>query len=264
MQINSLGTLTNLFFARWNGMVLTREHHWVVKTPSNPGFHWGNYLLFDRAPEAQDVTRWVELFDQEMDYGAAPHHYAFAWEGSHGSGELSDFIAQGFQHETSVVLLAKSLVKPRPVQLPFEVRALVTDEEWESATEVQIACGDPAYSRGYREFKVRQMKSYRLLAQAGHGAWFGGFVAGVMVADLGVFHQGGIGRYQNVGTLPEHRRRGYCGELVYQAGLYAQKNFQVETLVMEADPDYHAARIYESVGFQREPIVGHQLSRWPR
>jgi len=264
MKVGSLGTITNLFFARWNGVVLERDQHWVIKTPSNPGFHWGNYLLFTRAPEAQDVTRWVELFDQELNYGSTPHHYAFAWEGEHGEGDLAPFLAEGFQHETSVVLTANKLVAAKPTKRPFEVKTLETDEEWLAACELQIACGDPSFARGYREFKERQMRGYRKLAEQGKGDWFGGFVDGELVADLGVFHHEGIGRYQNVGTHPDHRRQGFCGELVYQAGRYVQTHYQVETLVMEADPGYHAARIYESVGFSASPTVNHQLSRWPR
>lgn len=47
----------------------------------------------------------------------------------------------------------------------------------------------------------------------------------------------------------------------YRSGLMAIAEFGIDHLVMEADVDYHAARIYESVGFRRQE-VNHALSWW--
>lgn len=98
------------------------------------------------------------------------------------------------------------------------------------------------------------MTSYRKMSEAGMGSWFGVFIDGKLVGDLGIFYEGNVGRYQNVGTHPDHRRQGIYGTLVYQTGLLAFEEFGVEHLVMEADIDYHAARIYESVGFKRNEV----------
>jgi len=35
-----------------------RADHWVVSSPSNPTFWWGNFLLFDDAPGPGDGERW--------------------------------------------------------------------------------------------------------------------------------------------------------------------------------------------------------------
>jgi predicted GNAT family acetyltransferase len=58
-----------------------------------------------------------------------------------------------------------------------------------------------------------------------------------------------VGRFQAVGTHPDHRRQGICATLVYETARRALATGRAVTLVMVADPDYHAARIYESVGF---------------
>jgi predicted GNAT family acetyltransferase len=71
---------------------------------------------------------------------------------------------------------------------------------------------------------------------------------------LGIFFEENVARYQTVGTHPNYRRRGICGSLVYQTALHTLEKYGVDTLVMLADPDYHAARIYESVGFQPEEM----------
>lgn len=60
-----------------------------------------------------------------------------------------------------------------------------------------------------------------------------------------------------VGTDPKARRQGLCGRLVYEVSMQALAAGRAERLVMVADPEYFAARIYESVGFQpAERIAG--------
>ncbi len=54
------------------------------------------------------------------------------------------------------------------------------------------------------------MASYRQMFEAGMASWFGAFMDGQLVGDLGVFCEGIVGRYQNVGTHPEYRRQGIC------------------------------------------------------
>jgi len=71
-----------------------------------------------------------------------------------------------------------------------------------------------------------------------------------MVSGLGVFTDGrGVARYQAVDTHPEFRGRGLAGTLVHHAGAQALTWPGVQTLVIGADPEYHAIRIYRSVGF---------------
>ena len=59
----------------------------------------------------------------------------------------------------------------------------------------------------------------------------------------------GIARYQNVETHPRSRRPGLAGTLVWHAGQHALRTRPATTLVMLADPDDVAIRIYRSVGF---------------
>src|SRR5436190_1618861 len=84
----------------------------------------------------------------------------------------------------------------------------------------------------------------------GRGMWLGGFLGDELVAGLGIFHDGEIGRYQQVCTHPKFIRRGICSRLVYQSALYAFDKMNLKELVMCAYEEYHAARIYESVGFK--------------
>lgn len=263
MNIASLGHLTTLLFSRFSGAVTDRGAYTLIQTPSNPHFHWGNFLLFDRAPGPGDLRRWKQLFDEEFTYYEAPHHYTFAWDGRAGQGEVAEFVEAGFEFETGVVLSTAILQAPKHLNRAMTIKKITTDLDWQEVTELQIACGDPKFAEDYRPFKETQMLQYRRMSEAGLGHWFGASLGGRLVADLGIFHNGPLARYQSVGTHPDFRRQGLCGTLVYQAGLLAQKEFGVTQLVMEADDNYHAARIYESVGFKRTE-VNYSLSWWKR
>jgi predicted GNAT family acetyltransferase len=87
------------------------------------------------------------------------------------------------------------------------------------------------------------------LAAAGHGAWFGAFLDGTLVSQLGLITgKSGPARYQSVETHPAARRRGLAGTLVWHAGA-AVLTGGASTLVMVADPEDVAIRVYRSVGF---------------
>jgi predicted GNAT family acetyltransferase len=94
------------------------------------------------------------------------------------------------------------------------------------------------------------MARYRAMAAAGLGAWFGAFIGGQLVADSGVFHHQELGRFQEVETHPDYRRRGIGGTMVYAAARYALAHFGIQTLVIVADRDSAPARLYASLGFE--------------
>jgi predicted GNAT family acetyltransferase len=73
----------------------------------------------------------------------------------------------------------------------------------------------------------------------------------------------GLARYQNVETHPEHRGRGIAGTLVHRVATYAVEERGARTLVMVADPDYLAIRVYRSVGF-RDTETQTLLEQRPR
>jgi ribosomal protein S18 acetylase RimI-like enzyme len=81
-------------------------------------------------------------------------------------------------------------------------------------------------------------------------AWFGAFLGGRLLAQLGVVDAGGgLVRYQDVETDPVARRRGLAGTLVWQAGRYGREVLGAGALVIVADPADAAIRLYRSCGF---------------
>lgn len=260
LHLTSLARRTDLIFSRYNGTVTDRGHYLVIKTPSNPGHHWGNFIIFESAPAKGDYQRWTRIFAEEFSHYDTIRHMIFAWDTTE-PGDCDEFIANGFERDKGVVLATDAVVTPPKFNSEVAVRKVTTDQQWQDALANRVACSKSIYdSTRYLEFKTRQMAQFRKMSQEGRGAWYGAYLGGRLVADLGVFFEAELGRYQQVGTHPKFRRQGICQTLVYETARIALQRPQVTKLVMEADAHYHAARIYESVGFK--PVEHNYALGW--
>lgn len=250
MIINSLYLKSSLIFARNESDIVERESYIAIKTPNNPGFHWGNYLIFKKAPKAGDIPVWKAIFAKEFPYYSEIRHYVFAWD-ELKEPETPEYLEHHLELEKSIALMTDELISPKFYNKDIFIRPLQTPDDWLKADILQTLTREPHFSyERYFEFKRNQSLSYQNLEKKGQGHRFGAFIGDEIVADLGIFFEGSTGRYQNVVTHPDYRRKGICATLVYESGKYIQEKYQVKTLVMVADPEYHAAKIYESVGFK--------------
>jgi ribosomal protein S18 acetylase RimI-like enzyme len=208
-------------------------------------------LIFGQPPGEHDFDRWRELFGREFAHRPEVRHMTFQWDTCHQEGAIEPFLAAGFELDSNLTLRAMEVNPPPKVNVDVEVRRIVGDEEWEAALENQLLRREERWEpRGYATFMQRKMVAFRRLVDAGRGDWYGAFLGKELVADLGLFRDGEIARFQNVGTHPDYRRRGICGTLVYRVSKAALESQGAQELVMVADEHYHAARIYESVGFR--------------
>ena len=66
MEVRSLAYRTDLIFPTFDGEIFDRGNYLVIRTPSNPTFYWGNFLLFDQPPSKGDYSRWQEKFVEEI------------------------------------------------------------------------------------------------------------------------------------------------------------------------------------------------------
>jgi ribosomal protein S18 acetylase RimI-like enzyme len=251
MDVKSLGYKTDLIFPAFDGEILDRGSYLVVRTPSNPTFFWGNFLLFGGPPAEGDCARWQELFAREIGVPPETWHMTFGWDMVGGEqGIVAPFLADGFHLEQSTVLTAHALRPPARAAAGLDVRPFRSDSDWAQSVENQVATREPEFSESeYRVFRKRAMERYRKMAARGLGDWFGGFLGERLVTDLGIFRSGPLGRFQSVQTHPDFRRRGMAGTLVYEASTYAMQRHGLETLVIVAETDSAAGRLYQSLGF---------------
>ena len=78
---------------------------------------------------------------------------------------------------------------------------------------------------------------------------------GRLLSGLGLFTDGsGLGRFQDVETLASARGLGLASTLVHHASMVGLLDWGIRDLVMVADPDYAAIRIYRLLGFADSEI----------
>jgi len=262
MQLQSLGLSSDLSLL--DADVIDRGAYLVVRSPKEPNFYWGNLVVFSKPPQGQVKDAWEAIFAREFADLADVKHQTFAWDVGGGDASLQRFLDDGYEEERTVVLTASEVCPPRHPNQDLEIRVLESDSEWNEVAESQFESRDPEHEEeSYRVFLQGRLAALRARVDAGQGDWYGAYLGGRQVGNLGVFRNGSSARFQVVVTRPEARRQGVCGTLVHYASERTLAQPGVERLIMVADTEYHAARIYESVGFAAtETLVG--LCRWPR
>jgi GNAT superfamily N-acetyltransferase len=231
-------------FPQFDGMVEDRGEYIVVRTPDNPGFWWGNFLLFRTAPTEGSLENWKSTFEKEF----GPGRMTIGWDVCE-RGAVEPFLADGWSLNESATLVTDRTNPPPKPNDQVEIRPLKEDEDWNAAIDLQVLCREPWFEESsYRTYRLAQMAQYRKMQKAGRGAWLGAFSEGKLVADLGVFVDGDLGRFQAVETHPDFRCRGICGTLVHAAAEYALE-LGAKQLVMIAEEE-GPQRVYESVGLR--------------
>jgi GNAT superfamily N-acetyltransferase len=252
MNVKSLAYRTDLIFPAFDAEISDRGDYLVIRTPANPTFYWGNYLLFDQPPSEGDYSKWREIFSREIGNPPEVIHHAFGWDTTEiEMGVIQPFLDNGYYLEQSTVLTARAEDLIAKGSSGVTIRQLQTEDDWKQSIENQVICRDLIFSEdGYRVFRQRQAKLYRQMATQGLGTWFGAFYGDRLVGDLGIFHNHDLGRYQSIQTHPDFRRRGIAGALVYTAAQFALEQYNLEILVIVAEADSPAERLYKSIGFQ--------------
>jgi ribosomal protein S18 acetylase RimI-like enzyme len=247
MDLESLAYRTDLALLRLGGSeVVDCGTHLVVRTVANPTFYWGNYLLLPRAPIAGEAEDWVAEFRREF---PGTRHRTFGVDGTAGSlDDLAPFAALGFEIAASTVMTARAVHEPARPNREATYRPLRGDDDWRQQLELSLA-GEGEHVT--REFAARRARAQRAVTEAGHGQWFGAFLGDRLASTMGLVRaDGGLARFQEVKTHPVARGRGLAGTLVHHASRFGFDELGAETLVMVADPDYLAIRIYRQVGFE--------------
>lgn len=262
MDISNLGYRTDLMLLQLGGSELTDKGEYVVvRTPANPAFWWGNYLLFRTAFAPGDTAERLDTFQREFPDAA---HRSLGIDTTDGTiGSEDELRAAGLEIERSTVMSAREVKEPARPNDTSQYRFLASDDDWEQLVELTLISATMEVDDAYREFNRRRVAADRAVCEAGHGQWFGAFDGDRLQASLGLVTDGsGVARFQIVQTHPDDRGRGIASTLVHRASRYGLDELGAHTLVMVADPDYLAIRIYRSLGFD-DNEVQVQLSKPP-
>jgi ribosomal protein S18 acetylase RimI-like enzyme len=248
VDIRSLGYRTDLTIRVLEGsQVEDRGDYLVIRSPRNPTFWWGNFLLLSTPPPPGQAGEWLARFDAEFP-GAS--HVALGVDVTDaGAVDPQELIASGLRLTRLTVLTASDVRVPPHLNTKATYRRLAGDGDWEQAAELRavVSEGEPGSEP---DFLQARLAAERAMTEAGYGSWFGAFIDGRLLAQLGLITgTTRLARYQNVETHPAARRQGLAGSLVWHAGRHALAADGASTLVMVADPAELAIRVYRSVGF---------------
>jgi ribosomal protein S18 acetylase RimI-like enzyme len=249
-QLRSLGLRTDLALLQLSGtQVEDNGDHVVVRSPHNPLHWWGNFLLLKAVPPAEETDRWLDRFTEAF---PEARHRTFAFDGTTGTvDDLAAWTERGLSCEAQTVMTATSVHAPPRPNDQATYRRLRSDDDWAASVALRTACDDGTEDPADRlEYDTIKVASNREMAEAGHGGWFGAFVDGELVAQMGLYRASeGLARFQSVETHPDFRGRGLAGTLVHHVSEVGFTELEARTLVMVADPTYLAIRVYRSVGF---------------
>jgi ribosomal protein S18 acetylase RimI-like enzyme len=251
VQVASLGYRTDLAILRLGGSrIEDRGDHLVVTSAHAPTYWWGNFVLLADVPTHDECQRWLDRFAAAF---PGAKHVALGFDGTTGAlAGLLWFTARGFSAEALAVMTATAVSPPAHLNRDAVYRELLTDADWAASVDLRARCTDGERdAASSRDFDIARALTNRRIVDAGHGSWFGAFVDGQLVAQLGLLAAGeGVARFQSVETDPDFRRRGLAASLIHHAGVYGFTELGAKTLVIVADPTYVAINLYRALGFE--------------
>lgn len=222
--------------------------HLVVRTAANPSYHWGNFVLVTDPSRVDEAEHWRAVFASAF---PGARHLAVGLPAQPDVGAWA-----GTAVEASDVLIAEGELVARPLPPGYTVHAFATDADWAASTDLN----DQHYP-GQVEFARLRSAGRARMAAAGALTWFGAFTEdGRLVSELGIAEvDEGTARYQSVLTHVDHRRRGLTGHLLGVAAEHARRG-RARSLVIIADADGDAGRLYRSAGFRHAETVWQAYS----
>lgn len=256
----SPGWVTDLAILELTGSTVDdRGDHLVVRTPANPGYHWGNCLLVTDPSSVDDAARWYDTFRLEF-----PTARWVAIGLPRLPRDPQAWNSRSIDLEQNDVLTTTTV--PRASALPDGYTARRLDgDDWDLVIARDLAenARTGEYEATSHEAFVRSaIDARRRLSERGAAAWFGAFSGEALCADLGIVRCGTAGRYQAVGTDAAHRRRGLASALLGVAAAWSvEAGCTNWVIVTESQND--AGRVYRRAGFTLDDAVVSAYRRPP-
>lgn len=253
LNIQNLGHRTNVHYNSFFGEIIERNDYWVIKTPVRPNFFWGNYILMKSSPTQGCYNEWVQIFESEIGPRNKRGFMAITFDSIEEAEKdlYIEFEQAGCTIIINKMLTASSIHSTDKVSDTLIVKPFSSETDWNAYKDIHL---DPDWGYGTQEAQSRfldeEINDFKKIVKMNKGQRFGAFENNVMIAELGVFWDGEVARFNNVATAIDHRRKGACSTLVYEVSKFLLEQKDISTLVMEADENYHASRIYESLGFK--------------
>jgi GNAT superfamily N-acetyltransferase len=244
-------------------------HGWLMLSPSNPTFWWGNTLFMDHPPNQRDLVEWPRYFEEQV-HKRQPEsrHMTFGWEGQ-SSGSAASFTKYGFGFFQLSALVTSHVEGARECSVEVTLRAF-EDGDWASLPDWLTSQREAQHNaNSYRHFAERSSRNWQRLHQLDRGNWFGAFKGQQLVSALGLYVQARpdqdgrrLARYQMVTTDSRWQRQGIASALITLSAREIALRHAPTDFVIQAEANGAPRRVYEALGF-REAGSSFGLERPP-
>ena len=204
------------------------EHadHLVVRTPTDPTYDWGNFVMVTDPATVDDAARWEAVFASSFP----------------GAGHR----AIGLPAEPTDVAAWRRPGSRSSTRTCWCGTRRWSGDRWPTGTSYGRC---RATTTGEQSRALRRDVRRRLV-DGGNAVFLGAFAGDELAADLGILDCGaGVARYQDVMTEAPHRRRGLASHLLGEASAWAAAR-GVHTWVILADAGEAPSRLYQKLGFR--------------
>ncbi|MES0885295.1 GNAT family N-acetyltransferase [Roseibium sp. SCP14] len=248
-EAQTLGVRSGLLIARGVSEVEAHEDRIVLRMPDEPHCWDGNMVTFRSAHV--DPERQIAQFRSDFPEAA---HVAISWDipDMKIGPEHEPLSALGFELEQIDVLSLTAPLERAPVPKGIDIRPVESESDWHQVIALQIDTGvEQGFERSSYEIYLRsRFASRRRQIAEGWATWLGAFEGDLLAADLGIYADHGVARFQEVETRPSHRRRGICAALVTAGVDWARSRAPDTVPVLHALSNSPAGRIYRRCGFE--------------
>lgn len=169
VHLSGLGLSSELMVLGLGGSLIEDQDGWlVVRTPSNPGFWWGNFLVLPQPVQPGQGEAWLERFAEAFPDAT---HRTFAVDSATGeAGDPGELAGMGVEVNNDTVLTAPvaGLAAPSPsARRAATFRVLAGDEDWAQALTLRVASDDMTMTPDHHAYLTRKVAAEHAGAELG-------------------------------------------------------------------------------------------------
>ena len=162
---------------------------WVLKTPSDPAFYFGNLICVNQLVE-QQKENWIQIFKDQFSDTPGVQHITLWWQQKTQSIPTDDWLQAGFEYKEFQVR-ALRLGYLNVLRLPtndYLIRPFNSELDWQQWLDLSCMEGRQGHSeQAYRQFNQMQANRYLKLAERHAGNHWGVFsLQGQLLAFAGL------------------------------------------------------------------------------
>ncbi len=251
------GTYSDVFVRHPDTHFSNDENFIAYKTPSRSDYWWGAYLV--SREEITNANLGLALREWEIRLGSLADikKKIIQWEVpiDHFPTDAAE-LASVFDVPPESVSINSVLVATASTMPPHEPLSALTLEEARSGNDfdeiMRMSLADlesTPESPATEDFLRWKHGQFCNAVSNGEGKWWMLKHNGEFVANCGLFTCGQTARFREVTTHPRWRRHGFARALCHLVLVEGFKDSIIERVVIVAEHNSSAERIYKSVGF---------------